>query len=462
MTEHANSAAKSSSPSKPSRAAAFSAASSETSSHLTTETGRLSPSSLLQLQGMVGNAHVQRMIQRSVIQRDPPHAGTTVIAEPPVQAGETLDAQEAVARIDNLLFDSNGFFATAQQVLGQFQQDMVTELGGFAGDRRAAADTPGTARSVATALITDQAKEQGKKALQILVQGLSGTLIAAGPATATAGVLMTAITTIISGMESYRPVVVVEAATPTHQVYIEGIQRTLRDKHDELRDSFSTQRTEMARNETVEHLRSYGDSIRQATERLRNRYYGELSAGYLPLSAPRSLELETPHARYSGTMRDHSWLFGAIGRDVFVEQIQGHDIYVELRASDYRPENMQITRSIVPELPSRVLGHLNDPQHTQGMRLSDLTHQGNRLVMEVTGPDGNPARIAYQFRTGLFDIPASPHFSEEFCRQITRARGDYTNVRRDGERYSSAVHSGAVNLYANIINRSLSQFHFSA
>ncbi len=170
-------------------------------------------------------------------------------------------------------------------------------------------------------------------------------------------------------------------------------------------------------------------------------------SGYLPLSPSKSLELETPHAKFTGEGRGFTPF---VGSSTYVSQIEHRDIYVELKATSYVLEQMQIIRTVVPELPSTVLAQLN----TQNNFFGTLPYR--RLVIEADSPLG-PARIVFNTSDGSFDIPISPHFSSAFLREVFKVQTGSL-----GGKYSSAEFSGAVHILSWILNQPLNRMNFSA
>lgn len=364
-----------------------------------------------------------------------------------------LDANEAAERVTLLLFDSHGFFQALRDVLDAFEHDMKTRLGWYAGSQIAPAPQSGLAGRIATGAAGDVAKQVGKAALGVLVQGLSGATIGAGPAGVAAGLLVGAITTAIGDLDTYRPVVLVEARKPAHQVLIESIRDAVGHAQDDLRDQWTAQITESVRQLGVAGLTEYARRIRQATDEVRASFYLALVSAYLRLgTGGQDVELETPHALYSGSGRGFKVFQGA---RYWVETIAADEVYVEFTATGFTEADFRITRTVVPRLPSTVLQELNastDPT----ARLANLPF--GRLVMEGKTPVG-PAKLVWDGRD--FTAPDTPHFAKLFLLNIAKAAGDNTNWVTGGD-LSSGEHNGAVHLYAWIVTQPIGQLHFSA
>ena len=89
---------------------------------------------LTRMQSTHGNAYVSRMAQSALIQRNP---SKTVDAPIKVQPGAELSAREGAAQLVVKLFGADGLYDTMGKHLTQFENDMKTELGWYAGDKKA-------------------------------------------------------------------------------------------------------------------------------------------------------------------------------------------------------------------------------------------------------------------------------------------------------------------------------------
>jgi hypothetical protein len=388
---------------------------------------------------------------RRQVARQVPQTGQTQNVQPPRVTGPT-DAAGAAQLVTLELFDSDGYFATVRAILQQFQDEMTTQLGWYAGSQTQAAPVHGVPGQIAIGAASEVAKTAGKSALTILVQGLSGGLVAAGPAGATAGFLLSAITTSIADVDSYRPVVLAEAQKPPHQVLIEGIRDVIHRGQEDVRQNWTAQMTQATRDLGVSGLTAYANQIRRATETVRQSFYLELVAAYLRLgTGGQSLEWQTPHAQYTGEGRGFQAFHGA---RYWVETIAADEVYVEFAASDFTPSAFRILRTIVPRLPSRVLAQLNSNTDPQAM-LASLPYR--RLVMEANTPVG-PVKLMWDTATARLTAADIPHFSKFFCLRVAQAAGVNTNTA--GQDMSTGEYTGAVTVYAWIVSQPLNRMHF--
>lgn len=392
---------------------------------------------------------------RRQVSRQVPHTGQTQnVAPPRVIAGPT-DAAGAAALVTLELFDSDGFFAAVREVLQQFQTDMTTQLGWYAGSQTQPVPVHGLAGQIAIGAATELAKSTGKSALTVLVEGLSGGMVAAGPAGAVAGYLLSAITTSLADMDSYRPVVTAEAQKPAHQVLIESIRDVLRRGQEDLRQNWTAQITAATRDLGVGGLMQYVQKIRDARDAVRRSFYLELVTAYLQLgTGGQAVELETPHAYYTGVGK--GFKLGSPAR-TWVETIAPDEVYVEFAASGYANADFRVIRTVVPRLPSTVLAQLNanpDPQATLG----NLPRR--RIVAEGQTPIG-PAKLWWDFATGRVGAEPIPHFSRMFALNVAQAAGNRTNWTTGGD-MSSGELNGTTLFFTWLITQPLNRLHFSA
>jgi hypothetical protein len=391
---------------------------------------------------------------RRQVARQPTGQGQKV-APPQVQGKAHLDAHEAAQLVTGELFDTHGFFAAVREVLDGFRRDMTTQLGWYAGSKTEAAPESSMAGKVAKGAAEDVAKKVGKAALEVLIQGLSGATIAAGPAGVAADLLVGAISTVVGDLDSYRPVVVTEAQKPAHQVLIESIEKVVGHEQDELRQRWAAQTTDSERQLGAGGLQKYAEQIQKATEVVRSTFYLELVTAYLRLgTGGQTVELQTPHAQYTGEGRGFKVFQGP---RYWVEKIAADEVYVEFKATGFTEADFRIVRTVVPRLPSTVLAELNaspDPRATLG----NLPFR--RLVMEADTPVG-PVKLTWDPVTATLSAQDIPHFSKFFCLQVAKAAGVDQNYVT-GTDMSSGEYVGAVHVYSWIITRPIGQLHFSA
>jgi hypothetical protein len=281
------------------------------------------------------------------------------------------------------------------------------------------------------------------------------------PAGLAAKAIVSIVEGVVSEIASYEPVITQPALKPAHQIYAEGLIAVVNQQQAHLQDQWTKQHDETVARVGVDGIKQYADQIEQATALVSKSYYPHLTAGYIPLAPSRSVELETPHARYTGEGRGVPSFHGPR----FVSQIRSGEIFIELQAWDTAPSAMRIVRTVVPELSSKVLARLNDPAETQGHSLGTLPY--TRLVMEVT-TTGGPARVVYDRGSGTFDIPDYPHYSRMFCKEIAKSAGNRADRRGplDFRTMSSPPSmlelDGATLLYASVASRPLSELQFQA
>jgi hypothetical protein len=428
-----------------------------------------SPSAVMQLQRTVGNQAVQRLISgrtgsvskagNDTLQRDGP---TNVRDAPKVPQVDkaTLDGSEAASLIELRLFDSDGYFAAVRQRIGDFKDDMVTELGWYAGDKKEKDKKRSPVADVGMDIAKEQAKKVGKKAVSILVQGLSAGAIGAGPAGAAAAVLVPLITKLLS--DDYNPVVTKVALKPPHQLFIESLLQIISAQQGELRNQWTKSRTEAIKQEGVAGLTRFAAQIEQATQQIRQRLYPEMVAAYMAFAPAREVTLETPHSKYTGEKQGTIDFFGYGAGAHFASKIKSGEIYVEIDASSgYNTSGMRIKRTVVPELPSTVLAELNDPNLPKDMGIAWGTLPYKRLIMEA-GNSNFPARVTYEPATSKALPTESPHYSAMFCTEVAKAHGNQGNTTLPGQRFSTLELSGASLLYTWVVTRPLSELHFSA
>lgn len=392
---------------------------------------------------------------RRQVSRQVPHTGQVQNVQPPRVTTGPQDAAGAAQLVSLELFDSDGFFAAVREVLQQFQTDMTTQLGWYAGTQTQPVPVHGLAGRIAIGAAGDLAKSTGKSALAILVQGLSGATVTAGPAGAVAGYLLGAITTSLTDLDSYRPVVTAEAQKPAHQVLIESIRDVLRRGQEDLRQNWTSQMSAAIRDLGVGGLTQYAQKIRDARDAVRRSFYLELVTAYLQLgTGGRAVELETPHAYYTGVGK--GFKLGSPAR-TWVETIAPDEVYVEFAATGYSNADFRVIRTVVPRLPSTVLAELNastDPQATLG----NLPRR--RIVAEGNTPIG-PVKLWWDFATGRVWAEPIPHFSKMFALNVAQAAGNQTNWTTGGDMTSGEL-NGTTLFFTWLITQPLSRLHFSA
>lgn len=369
------------------------------------------------------------------------------VAPPDTSPSLVLSAAEAAERVQLRLFDSGGFFATQNQVLNQFRSDMMA-VGWFAGDRRTTSSGV-TISSVAQAAIQGAASEAATKGMEIVLTSLGGFAAASGGLIA--GGLVGILAAEIVRINSYNPVITELALKPPHQIFIESMQDIINSTQEHVRDQWTLQRDETIAQFGAAGLSQYADRIRTATTVIRNNYYTHLVFRFLPFAERKSTELETPHALYTGEGRGFTPF---VGSSTHVSTISTGQIYVELSAdSSY---NLTVVRTVIPELRSGVLNQLN----SQSMIFSTLPIR--RLIIEANSPIG-PARIVWNSSSASFDVPDSPHFSREFCRQVYRAKTGDTGLDHIGGVSGGLTEqqfAGAVNVYAWLLGLPLNRMNF--
>lgn len=378
----------------------------------------------------------------------------------PTVADAKLDAGEAASLVELRLFDSNGYFATVKDEINKFKSDMTTELGWYAGDKKESDEKLSPYIEVGVDKAKEKAKDVGKAALSILIQGLSVGRIGTGPAGAAAGLLVPLITKLVES--DYSPVKLEVARKPSYQVFVESLLAIVAKQHSELRNVWTKNRSEAIEQEGAEGLSRYAALIEQATEQVRQRLYTEMVGAYMAYAPQHSVNLETPHSRYTGEKQGVIDFFGMGDGARYATKFKSTEIYVEIDASSgFHTSNMRVKRTVIPELPSTVLRQLNDPNLPKDMVLAMCKLPFNRIIMEA-GSSNAPARVVYDRSTSRVEPAETPHFSRMFCTQVAKAHGDRGNVTLPGQRFTTLELGGATQLYTWVVTRPFSELNFSA
>lgn len=314
---------------------------------------------------------------------------------------------------------------------------MKTSLPSYAGDRREGEEENTTER-----VINDSINKIGvmvaKKALTTIIQGLSGAIIGSGPAGLTSLLIINAAKSIVE--DSYRPVETRIAKQSPLKVYIESVRNTvgeLVEKYQEVWTSAKNELTALG----AQRLNLVLNQIKSSRAEIKKSFYADLTIGYLKIAPNRSLELPTPHARYTGKERGwNRW------NRTWVTRIYSREIYTEIHASNYNEDDIEVIRTIIPELPSDVLAKLNQ------LSIPVAILPFNSFIIEGNSPLG-PIRVV--FKSGRPVMPAiTPSFSSEFCERLSKqhgVRGDRSALRLDG----------AALLYSWIVTRPMNTMKFN-
>ena len=397
---------------------------------------------LTRLQGSHGNAYVSRLAQTALLQRDRPQT-----AAPPIkgQPGAVLSAGEAVHQLLLKLYGADGLFDTMGVHLARFEGDMKTELGWYAGDKKASSKKKkgvDAAMDAAAGAAKSKAKEtitSGVKYLANLIPKVGG------PAGTAAGILAGVVWKEFDKIAEYDPVITEPALKQPHQHYIEAADLARKAASRSLVNELTANMDEMAAG-SVEDVKATIKLVDDAIAQVDARFYLDLVQGYRDIAPAKTVELETPHAQWTGEKR------GVWGGGTWVTPIKSGTIYVQFKASGSRPDDIKIERTVVPELPSDVMERFDSV--SSSLTLAHLV-ETDQLVMEGDVMNGWEVRIVKDATTSKLTWAESPSYSAQYCGAVAESMGHH------GSEDHFKFHTGAVNVYAQIVNTPLSQAKLS-
>jgi len=411
---------------------------------------------LLRLQQGPGNGYCSRLLAEDaspvragaagpLLQRD----GTIVKPKSGVESqikgksGAKLSGTEAVHRLELKLFAEDGFFSTLHRVVGRFKDDMKTELGWYAGDKKASGKKK-TGLDAATQAVVGTAKTKAKEAITDGLKLLASQIPkVGGPASTAAGIVAGVLWSQFDKIAEYDPVVTELAQVAPHQHYIEALEGTLAKANRELQVTLTENEDEMAAG-PLDDVKALTTKVDEATNNAEKTFYFDVVQGYRAVAPARTVELETPHARWSGEKR------GLYGGGTYVTPIKSGTVYVEFKAKGVDVDDIQIVKTVVPELPKDVLGHLNesDPSLTLG-------HLAGTAQMLIEGATGS-WQIRIVREPGGKLVPADqPSYTKQYLREVAKARGA-REATMEGESMN-----GATFVYAKIITTPLKDANLS-
>jgi len=386
-------------------------------------------------------------ISTLTLQRDTTTAAprTSVVPQIKGTTSAKLSNKEAVHQLVLKLFAEDGLFSTLHRIVANFRDDMKTELGWYAGDKKASSKQKSGVDAAVQAAATT-AKSKGKEAITAGLKYLASLLPAVGgPAGTAAGVVAGVLWSQFDKIAEYDPVITEIAQKAPHQHYIEAMEKTLTAANRSLQETLTANEDEMAAG-SIDEIKSLIATVDLAIKEAEKQFYMELAQGYRAVAPAKTVELQTPHARWTGEKR------GLWGGGTYVTPIKSGTIYVEFKAGGVRPEDIQFVRTVVPELPSNVLGSLNDadPSLTLGHFAGTA-----RLVME--GELGG-WQIRLVREAGGKLVPAdAPSYTKQYLQEVAKAQGG-----REGTSSEREAFNGAVLVYAKIISTPLRETKLSA
>jgi hypothetical protein len=394
---------------------------------------------LIELQHSHGNAYVSRLAQTALIQRDP-----QTDAPIKVKKGSVLSPGEAVDLLQAKLWSATGLFDTMGKHLAHFEDDMRTQLGWYAGDKKKSSKEK-EGMDAATAAASSAAKSKAKEVITSGVKVLAGLIPkVGGPAATGAGALADVLWKQFDKIADYDPVITEPARKKPHQQYIEALDKARVEGSRALQADFIANKDEMAAG-GLEAIMGMMKTVDDGLATVDKRFYLDLVQGYRAIAPSKTVELETPHAKWSGEKR------GLWGGGTYVTPIKSGTIYVEFSAKGSLPEEIKIERTIVPELPKDVMERFDETDSS--LTLGDLVWT-NPLVMEGDVMNGWEVRILKDSQSNL-TWADSPSYSQQYLSAVASARG-YT-----GSEDHYKFHTGAVNVYAKIITTPLNKAELS-
>jgi hypothetical protein len=400
---------------------------------------------VLGLQRTAGNRAVSRAIDHGdyhdvgLLQRQP-----TTVPEIQGKPGAKLSAREAVHQLELKFFAQDGLYSTMHGALDRFREDMKTTLGWFAGEKKASSKEKAGVDAVQAAAVA-AAKDKAKEAVTDGLKALAGLIPkVGGPAATAAGIVAGVLWKEFDKIADYDPVITQVALKKPHQHYIEAVDKTLKQSNRTLQVTLTQSEDEMAAG-SVDEVTSLIATVDAAIKQVDTRFYLDLVQGYRAIAPASSVELETPHARWTGEKR------GLWGGGTYITPIKSGTVYVEFKASGFAVEDIQFVRTVVPELPSDVLASLGDLD--ESLTLGSLVGTA-KLLMEGTY-GGWQMRIVKE-ATGQIVPADSPSYTEQYLVEVARARGIREKTLKD------AAFDGAISVYAKIISSPLKDTKLSA
>ena len=389
-----------------------------------------------------GLSPISLILQRDVATAAP---GTTRVPQIKGKPGAKLSSMEAVHQLELKFFAEDGLFSTLHHIVANFKDDMKTKLGWYVGEKKASSKKK-TGLDVAAQAVTTTAKTKAKEAIIAGLKHVAVLLPAGGgPARMVAGVVGGVLWDQFSKIAEYDPVITEEAQKAPHQHYIEATEKTLSRANRTLQETLTANEDEMAAG-SIDEIKSLIAIVDQAIKEAEKSFYLELVQGYRAVAPATTVELPTPHAKWTGEKR------GLYGGGTYVTPITSGTIYVEFNARGDRPEDIRIVRTVIPELPSNVLASLNDADPS--LTLGYLAAGTARIVMEAkTG--GWEVRIVWEAGGKL--VPAdAPSYTMQYLISIARARGAREKT------LEREAYNGAVFVWTKIINTPLREAKFDA
>ena len=394
---------------------------------------------LTRMQATHGNAYVSRLARSAQLQRNP-----STDAPIKVQPDAPLSAREASTQLLMKLFGADGLYATMGKHLTQFEGDMKTELGWYAGDKKSS-DKKKKGVDAAMEAASSAAKSKAKETITAGLTALVGLIPkAGGPAGTAAGLLAGVLWKEFDKIAEFDPMVTEPALKQPHQHYIEAMDLARRRSSRTLMELVTANLDEMSAG-SVEDVKHMLKLVDDAIATVDGRFYLDIVQGYRDIAPAKTVEPETPHAMHTGEKR------GIWGGGTWVTPIKSGTIYVQFKTKGSRPEDIQIVRTIVPELPSDVMERFDSV--SSSLTLAHLV-ETDELVMEGDAMNNWKVRIVKD-RTSKLKWAESPSWTEQYLSGVAESMGG----PRNEDHYK--FHMGAVNVYAQIVNTPLAQAKLS-
>ena len=395
---------------------------------------------LTRMQSTHGNAHVSRLARSAQLQRNP-----SADAPVKVKPDATLSAREGAAQLVVKLFGTDGLYDTMGKHLTSFENDMKTELGWYAGDKKASSKKKKGVDAAVDAA-SSAAKSKAKETITAGVKALAGLIPkVGGPAGTAAGLLAGVLWKEFDKIAEFDPMVTEPALKQPHQHYIEAMDLARRRSSRTLMEQVTANLDEMSAG-SVEDVKAMLKLVDDGIAQVDARFYLDIVKGYRDIAPAKTIEPETPHAQYTGEQR------GIWGGGTWVTPIKSGTIYVQFKAAGSRPDDIQIVRTLVPELPSDVMERFDSV--ASSLTLGHLVEM-DELVMEGDVMNNWKVRIVKEATTSKLKWAESPSWTEQYLSGVAEAMGGPRN--EDHFKF----HTGAVNVYAKIATTPLSQAKLS-